>query len=240
MTERKFYEDGFAILNGVKNELHCNYSDLILHGFSLGGAVASYVAAKLAERKAIQKIHGNESKLYGLEYPKVSVSGKGSCKRISDAPSSMLRLLENSVVKHPTAVKVVPFPICPEDYNMDSMIHISESGEPDSIILLKDERCCVNGEIEGDVIRVAWLYSNDPKGGALLELLSAVVPQLKKQNPRSTLIFASLNQQSFELAHKLFPDANYEPFSMAFLNLENLTNNPGGEAPDDMAFIFPV
>ena len=59
LTERKFYEDGVDILKGVKKELGCNYSDIVLHGYSMGGAIASYVAAKLAKKKAEQRSRGN-------------------------------------------------------------------------------------------------------------------------------------------------------------------------------------
>ena len=55
LGERSLYTDGEAMLSYVQNELHCPTSQIILHGYSLGGAVASKVAANLAERNAVRR-----------------------------------------------------------------------------------------------------------------------------------------------------------------------------------------
>ena len=59
-SEAGFCQDGEFIYNKVKEQLGCNDSDLILHGYSMGGAIASYVAGKVAQ-KAAKDAHGKEN-----------------------------------------------------------------------------------------------------------------------------------------------------------------------------------
>ncbi len=58
LGERSMYRDGEAMLTYVQKELGYNNSNIILHGYSLGGPVASKVAANLAERNAVKRKDG--------------------------------------------------------------------------------------------------------------------------------------------------------------------------------------
>lgn len=57
-TEKRFYEDGDAILDGVLKDANVPMNKIILHGYSLGGVVASHVAAKCEENLAKRKAEG--------------------------------------------------------------------------------------------------------------------------------------------------------------------------------------
>ncbi len=58
LGERSMYQDGEAMLAYVQKKLKYSNSNIILHGYSLGGAVASKVAANLAERNAVKRKDG--------------------------------------------------------------------------------------------------------------------------------------------------------------------------------------
>ena len=58
LSEKRFYEDGDAIFQGVKNLTGASNSDIIVHGYSMGGAIASHVMAKVAEENARKAVAG--------------------------------------------------------------------------------------------------------------------------------------------------------------------------------------
>ena len=58
LGERSMYEDGEAMLSYVQNTLGYKNSNIILHGYSAGGPVASKVAANMAERNAVKRKDG--------------------------------------------------------------------------------------------------------------------------------------------------------------------------------------
>lgn len=49
LSEKHFYDDGQTIYEAVKSLEGCSASNIVLHGYSLGGAVASRVAARAAQ-----------------------------------------------------------------------------------------------------------------------------------------------------------------------------------------------
>ena len=51
LTEKRLYEDGEYILKGVLKHARVDKCDIILHGYSLGGAVASRLAANEAKKQ---------------------------------------------------------------------------------------------------------------------------------------------------------------------------------------------
>ena len=79
LTEKRFYEDGDAILNGVMNDSGVKMNKIIMHGYSMGGAIASHVAAKHAEEYARKEANGEpvseEDQLGGIvmDSPMVSL-----------------------------------------------------------------------------------------------------------------------------------------------------------------------
>ncbi len=62
LGERSMYDDGTAVLSYVQKELGYSNNKIILHGLSLGGAVASKVAANLAEENAVKRKDGKLTK----------------------------------------------------------------------------------------------------------------------------------------------------------------------------------
>ncbi len=62
LGERSMYEDGKAMLSYVQKTLGYSNNKIILHGYSLGGAVASKVAANLAEENAVKRKDGKLTK----------------------------------------------------------------------------------------------------------------------------------------------------------------------------------
>lgn len=58
LGESSMYEDGEAMLSYVQNTLGYKSSNIILHGYSAGGPVASKVAANMAERNAVKRKDG--------------------------------------------------------------------------------------------------------------------------------------------------------------------------------------
>ncbi len=62
LGERSMYQDGEAMLAYVQKNLGYSNSNIILHGYSLGGAVASKVAANMAERNAVKRKDGKLAK----------------------------------------------------------------------------------------------------------------------------------------------------------------------------------
>ena len=86
LTERRFYEDGEAIFKGVKEQLGLSNSQIIVHGYSMGGAIASHVVAKMAEENA-RKVEAGEqpdeplagmvmdSAMKSLQYAATNTSG---------------------------------------------------------------------------------------------------------------------------------------------------------------------
>ena len=62
LGERSMYQDGEAMLSYVQKNLGYSNSNIILHGYSLGGAVASKVAANMAERNAVKRKDGKLAK----------------------------------------------------------------------------------------------------------------------------------------------------------------------------------
>ena len=67
-SEAGFYQDGMDIYQSVLSHAGCSPSQIVMHGYSLGGAVASYVAGKVAQDTA-KKYHGSvpaDQKLGGL------------------------------------------------------------------------------------------------------------------------------------------------------------------------------
>lgn len=58
LGERSMYRDGEAMLAYVQKVLGYRNSNIIVHGYSLGGAVASKVAANMAERNAVKRKDG--------------------------------------------------------------------------------------------------------------------------------------------------------------------------------------
>lgn len=85
-NEKSITEDGERIFNFVKNEYNLKNEDIILHGYSLGGVVASHVAAKIAEENSKKNVNGRNTteekdKLGGL----VMVSPMESLKFASTA-----------------------------------------------------------------------------------------------------------------------------------------------------------
>ena len=69
LSENSIYKDGKAMLDYVINEMHVKPENIILHGYSLGGAVASKVAADYAQEQnqlAIQNDTPVQSHLGGV------------------------------------------------------------------------------------------------------------------------------------------------------------------------------
>lgn len=68
LSEKSIYKDGKEMLNYVINVMHVKPENIILHGYSLGGAVASKVAADFAQtqqKKALEEGR-NPKKLGGI------------------------------------------------------------------------------------------------------------------------------------------------------------------------------
>ena len=59
-SEAGFYEDGMQIYQSVLADAQCSASQIVMHGYSMGGAVASYVAGKVAQ-DAAKQYHGKEN-----------------------------------------------------------------------------------------------------------------------------------------------------------------------------------
>ncbi|MBR5420205.1 MAG: alpha/beta fold hydrolase [Lachnospiraceae bacterium] len=79
LSEAGFYEDGECIYQFVLEENHCSPSQILLHGYSMGAAVASYVAAHVAQQDSEGHKEGDQTaqaKIGGLilDSPMASMS----------------------------------------------------------------------------------------------------------------------------------------------------------------------
>ncbi|MCR4642281.1 MAG: alpha/beta hydrolase [Lachnospiraceae bacterium] len=97
-SEAGFYNDGMEIYRSVLADTGCSPSQIVMHGYSMGGAVASYVAGKVAQESAKQH-HGKENvppdeKLGGLvlDSPMASLAkaSKGSTGGIRGSAEGLL------------------------------------------------------------------------------------------------------------------------------------------------------
>ena len=159
------------------------------------------------------------ARLSDIRFADFGKSHRGICKETGEVLPKHLRALEKTALNNGDVSIGVSFPIDPAKYSEKSLVHFNKSGAPDGVILAKETMCSLDSDKQEKAMNISWLYCSEQNGFALAELLSAFIMGLTEDDPDILITFASLNDSSWELGHRLFPNAVYEPYYMAFMDL---------------------